>query len=229
MAKDIELLEVEEKLPSEKNEKKAVRIEKKPKDKEEPRQKDQLIALGFIICIAFLITLAVFTAINTKAVDKLTERIDAMSNGNYGGNGGGTPETPEATSYSTDDFKIIKPSDIKKESKNKTIVVLWARQSCGYCVAYAPIITEVAKKHNVTIRYIDMEQYVDMNTWEPSNVKEYQILADLTGDGEFEGYGAQIVEGTPGTMFIRDNKVIDGIIGYTEQAEVEAHFLRAGL
>ena len=72
MAKDVELLEVEEKLPSEE---KPVKIEKKPVDE---KQKEQLIALGFIICIAFLITIAAFTAINTRAVDKLTERIEAI-------------------------------------------------------------------------------------------------------------------------------------------------------
>ena len=219
MAKE-ELLEVaEEPLPSEKNE-----------TKKEGNQKEQLMSLALIVIIALLVTIGAFTAVNTKAVDKLSERVENLEKGTYGGNSntsGG--ETPEATSYSTDEFKIIKPSDIKTESKNKTIVVLWARQSCGYCVAYAPILTEVARNHKVTIRYVDMESIYDLYQDAPKDEKEYNIMYNLTGDGEYKDYGKTIVEGTPGTIFIRNNKVIGGIIGYTDSATVEAAFQSVGL
>jgi len=197
-------------------------------------QTNQVIMLLFIISIVVSIILVVYTVINIKAVDKLTERIEKIetstygTNTNGGGNNSGEP-VDQPTSYDTSSFKTIMPSDIKKESKNETIVVLWARQSCGYCVAYAPIITEVAKEHNVTIRYIDMESIVDLATWNPSNEKEYNTLKNLEGTGDFKDFAKEAIDGTPGTFFIKNNKVIYGIIGYVEKATVEDAFQKAGL
>ncbi len=197
-------------------------------------QTNQVIMLLFIISIVVSIILVVYTVINIKAVDKLTERVEKIetstygTNTNGGGNNSGEP-AEQASSYDTSSFKTIMPSDIKKESKNETIVVLWARQSCGYCVAYAPIITEVAKEHNVTLRYINMESIVDMATWNPSNEKEYNILKNLEGTGEFKDFAKEAIEGTPGTFFIKNNKIVYGIIGYVEKATVEEAFKKVGL
>ena len=195
-------------------------------------QTNQVIMLLFIISIAVSIVLIIYTVINIKSVDKLTKRVETIETHTYGSNNGGNNSgepTEQATSYDTSSFKTIMPSDIKKESKNETIVVLWARQSCGYCVAYAPILTEVAKEHNVTIRYINMESIVDMATWTPSNKKEYSILENLEGVGDFKNFAKDAIEGTPGTFFIKNNKVIYGIIGYVEKATVEDSFKQAGL
>ena len=195
------------------------------------KEKDQLIILGFIICLILIIILTAYTVINTKTIDKLVTRVENLENGTYSknGNNGEPSENPEITGYATDEFKEIMPSDIKSESKNKTIVVLWARQSCGYCVAYAPIITEVAREHNVTIRYINMESIVDMSTWEPSNEEEYKILANLEGEGEFKNFAKEAIEGTPGTYFIKNGKIINGVIGYVEKERIEEEFKKAGL
>ena len=55
-------------------------------------------------------------------------------------NKGTTTPTPtdesENSSYSTAAFDEIKGTDIAKESKGKTIVVMMGRQGCGYCAAY---------------------------------------------------------------------------------------------
>ena len=195
--------------------------------KKENVDKDQLIALGFLIIFILMGILIVYTVINTKAVDKLVNRVEELEAKLPTENNNQSEE--QIDTYSTEKFKTIMPSDIKKESQNETIVVLWARKSCGYCVAYAPIITEVADNHNVTIRYVDMESIVDLSTWEPSNVEEYNIMASLTGDGEWKNYGAKIVEGTPGTIFISKGKVIGGLIGYWENEAVEEAFKKAGL
>ncbi len=209
------------------NKNEMLKVGETPKGKPE---KDQIVILGFIICIILICILTAYTVINTKTLDKLVTRVENLENGTYSGNGNnGSEEPQEATGYSTEDFKEIKPSDIKSESKNKTIVVLWARQSCGYCVAYAPIITEVAKEHNVTIRYINMESIVDMSTWEPSNQEEYDILANLEGEGQFKTFAKEAIEGTPGTYFIKNNKIINGIIGYVEKDRLEQSFKEAGL
>ena len=198
------------------------------KNKNNPKEKDQIMVIGFIICILLIGILTAYTVINTKTLDKLITRVENLKNGTYSNNNSESEEQ-EASGYSTEEFKEIKPSDIKSESKNKTIVVLWARQSCGYCVAYAPIITEVAREHNVTIRYINMESIVDMNTWEPSNQEEYDILANLEGEGDYKTFAKEAIEGTPGTYFIKNNKIINGIIGYVEKDRLEQSFKEAGL
>ena len=204
-------------------------MEKKTKITE--KEKEQLIGLGFLICIILIGILTAYTVINTKTLDKLVKRVETLeSGGSYGENSNnGNPPSEETDGYSTEEFKEIKPSDIKNESKNKTIVVLWARQSCGYCVAYAPILTEVAREHDVTIRYINMESIVDLNTWEPSNEEEYNILAKLEGEGEFKDFAQKAIEGTPGTYFIKNGKIINGIIGYVEKDRIEEEFKKVGL
>ena len=191
--------------------------------------KDQLIALGFLISFILIGILIAYIVINTKAVDKLINRVEELENKLGTNNNNNNQEEQPLETYSTDNFKVIMPSDIKNESKDETIVVLWARKNCGYCVAYVPIISEVAEEHNVKIRYIDMASIVDLSTWEPSNVEEHNIMSSLTGDGEWQNYGAQIVDGTPGTMFIRKGKVIGGLIGYWEKGAVEEAFKKAGL
>ena len=200
------------------------------------QEKNQLIGVGFIICIILIGILTAYTIINTKSLDKLIKRVETLESSNtnqYAGQAGDSLTVfngaEQSSGYSTSDFKAIKPSDIKKESKNKTIVVFWGRQSCGYCVAYAPLLTEVAKKHDVLIRYIDMETLVDVSTWSVTNAEEYNILANLKGDGEFANFAQSAVEGTPATYFIKNNKIIYGIIGYVEQETIEKAFKEAGL
>ena len=193
----------------------------------EEKEKNQIIIIGFIIIVILIGILTAYTVINTKSLDKLIERVENLENGKT--NSSVTEPVVQADGYSTEEFKEIMPSDIKKESKNKTIVVLWARQSCGYCVAYAPLITEVAKAHDVTIRYINMENIVDLNTWSPKNIEEYDILANLEGEGEYANFAKEAIEGTPGTYFIKNGKIVNGIIGYVEKDQIEAKFNEVGL
>ena len=93
------------------------------------KEKNQLIVVGFMICFILIAILTAYTVINTKSIDKLIDKVEVLEgtrntsaySTEEGGNGGsgssGEPLTQ--TSYSTDTFKAIKPSDIKKESKNK--------------------------------------------------------------------------------------------------------------
>ncbi len=193
------------------------------------KEKEQFVILGFIICIILISILTAYTVINTRTLDKLVTRVEDLEYGKTPNKNENNSNGEEMQTYSTEEFKEIKPSDIKKESKNTTIVLLWARPSCGYCVQYVPIITEVAREHNVTIRYINMETIVDMNTWEPSNSEEYSILSNLEGEGKFKDFASEAIEGTPGTYFIKNGKIIYGIIGYVEKDTVEAAFKEAGL
>ena len=89
--------------------------------KKENVDKDQLIALGFLIIFILMGILIVYTVINTKAVDKLVNRVEELEAKLPTENNNQSEE--QIDTYSTEKFKTIMPSDIKKESQNETIVV----------------------------------------------------------------------------------------------------------
>ena len=131
-----------------------------------------------------------------------------------------------ASGYDTSDFKEITAEQIKSESKNETIVLLIARQSCGWCVKYAPIITEVAKSNNVTVRYIDLGKIIDF-TQSPAVITDkeaFETLQALSGDGEYADYGKKKMGSTPLTLFIKNGKIINAIGGYAEKETVQNVF-----
>lgn len=149
-------------------------------------------------------------------------------------NGGTSNQSQESqesvdTTYDVSKFEPIKGSEIKSESKGKTIVVLIGRQGCGYCAAYAPLITDVAEKNNVTIRYIDFTDMVDLNTGTITDEKSYNAIKNLEGDGIWEGFGEKAVSGTPYTLIIKNNKVISGVAGAGKTETIVDAFKEVGL
>ena len=142
------------------------------------------------------------------------------------------PQPQTSTSYDTSVYNIIKPSDRAKESKGKTIVLWVGRQSCGYCSMYAPYLNDALNTYGIKAYYIDLAQLVEFNVPQPyvSDEEEYGILVNLKGDGEWDGYAAEYVGGTPLTLVIKDNKVVGGLSGYTDNvANILNVFDKAGV
>lgn len=131
--------------------------------------------------------------------------------------------------YDTSSFKAITASDIKSESKSETIVLLIARQGCIYCSYYAPILTEVAKDYDITVRYIDLSTIINFNLNTITDSDSYNTLSSLTGSGEWETFAKDNITGTPLTLIIKNNKVIGGVSGYVEAEKVESAFAAAGI
>ncbi len=140
-------------------------------------------------------------------------------------------EEQTSNSYDTSAFKEITAADIESESKKNTIVVLIGRQGCGYCAAYAPIITEVAKEYNITIRYIDLAKIINFNVAQPyiEDEEAFETLTSLSGSGEWKTYASDNIGGTPLTLIIKKNKVIGGINQYVEADSIRSAFDAAGL
>ena len=152
-------------------------------------------------------------------VDSLTTALDPILN----------PEEP-VTTYETSDFKEISAKDIVNESKNQLIVVMIGRQGCGYCAMYAPILNEVGQENDVKIRYINFLDLVDMYTGEPNNQEEYNIIKNLDAVEEYKNFTEEeSLQGTPTTLFIKDNKLIFAINGYVPKEAVEEAFSEMGL
>ena len=138
-------------------------------------------------------------------------------------------EEAGGSTYDTSAFKEISAQDIASESKGKTIVVMIGRQGCGYCAAFAPIITKVAEDNDVTIRYIDFLKIVDIAAGTVTDSDAYNLIKNLDAVSEWDKFGETALKGTPNTLFIKNSKIIYGINGYHEEADVQAAFKAAGL
>ena len=138
-------------------------------------------------------------------------------------------EEAGGSTYDTSAFKEISAQDIASESKGKTIVVMIGRQGCGYCAAFAPIITQVAEDNDVTIRYIDFLKIVDIAAGTVTDSDAYNLIKNLDAVSEWDKFGETALKGTPNTLFIKNSKIIYGINGYHEEADVQAAFKAAGL
>ncbi len=156
---------------------------------------------------------------------------DTDSNGTYNNNNNSeaSSEVADDYSYDTSSFKEISAQDIASESKGKTIVVLIGRQGCGYCAAYAPIISKVAQANNVTIRYIDFLKIVDISAGTVIDSDAYNLIKNLDATSEWEKFGETALKGTPNTLFIKNSKIVYGINGYHEEADVVSAFKATGL
>lgn len=140
-----------------------------------------------------------------------------------------TQEQSETSSYDTSAFKEIKAQDIAAESKNQTIVVMIGRQGCGYCAIYAPVITEVAKKHNFTVRYIDFAKIADVNKSVLLDEDAFNLISNLDAVKEFEDAGATAMKGTPATLIIKNSKILYFIRGAASAEILENALKETGI
>lgn len=142
-----------------------------------------------------------------------------------------TQETTEESdnTYDTSAFKEISAQDIASESKNETIVVMIGRQGCGYCAMYAPIITEVAEDLGFTVRYIDFLKIVDLEQRVITDEDAYNTIKNLSATKEYEGAGEDALNGTPKTLVIKNNKIINYISGAADADTLTQQLKASGL
>lgn len=92
----------------------------------------------------------------------------------------------------------------KVENEDAFIVVI-ERAGCGYCVQYMPIVEEVANEKKIPIYYIDTDTLSteDMNELSSTN-----------------NYLKKNSWGTPTTLFMLGERIIDSIGGYVDKDTV---------
>lgn len=88
---------------------------------------------------------------------------------------------------------------------DEAFIVVIEREGCGYCTMYMPIMEEVAKEKKIPIYYID----IDDLTLEESNKLSTS-----------NSYLKKNSWGTPTTLFMLGNRVLDSIGGYDEKEAV---------
>lgn len=92
----------------------------------------------------------------------------------------------------------------KVESGDPFVVVI-ERAGCSYCVQYMPIIEDVANGYGIPLYYIDTDTL---------SSEEMEMLNNKNS------YLKRNQWGTPTTLFMLGNRVLDTINGYVEEQSV---------
>ncbi len=100
-------------------------------------------------------------------------------------------------------FNEITYSEYEEKMENDELfVVVIVKDGCGYCEMYIPIVTKVAEEYKVPINYINLTHLTD---------EEYQAIS------KSNSYLKRNNWGTPTTLFMYGDKVVDSIGGYVEE------------
>ena len=92
-----------------------------------------------------------------------------------------------------------------KVENGDAFIVIIERAGCSYCVQYMPIVEEVAKEYNIPIYYIDTDTLTEA---------EMELLENNNS------YLKRNQWGTPTTLFMLGERVLDTIGGYVEKTSV---------
>ena len=89
-----------------------------------------------------------------------------------------------------------------KVNNGDAFLVILERDGCGYCTMYMPIVEEVANEKNIPIYYIDI---ADLTSVEMSKLENNKYLKRNSNWG------------TPTTLFMLGDRVLDALGGYTDK------------
>lgn len=101
-------------------------------------------------------------------------------------------------------------SDYKKMVEDgDAFVVVIERAGCGYCQMYMPILEEYVKEKQIAVTYIDTDTLTEDEFNELSTTNKYLKKNNW---------------GTPTTLFMLGDRVIDAIGGYVEKDSIDSFF-----
>ena len=88
-------------------------------------------------------------------------------------------------------------------------VVVIERTGCSYCQMYMPIMEEVANEQGIAVTYINTDNLSEEEFNELSTKNKYLKKNQW---------------GTPTTLFMLGDRIVDSIGGYVEKESIEAFF-----
>lgn len=105
------------------------------------------------------------------------------------------------TAINADNFvEFFKGSDLK--------IIYMGREDCGYCVSFLPTLQKSLEDYDYTLHYYDINSNSDT-----ASVEKIQALDEFFK----ENYGV-----TPIVVFVKDNKVVDQLVGAVDYETVES-------
>lgn len=93
--------------------------------------------------------------------------------------------------------------------KGDAFVVVIEKTGCGYCQQYMPIMEEVAKEQKIAVTYINTDNLTEEEFNKLSTTNKYLKKNEW---------------GTPTTLFMLGDRIVDSIGGYVEKESIEAFF-----
>ena len=93
----------------------------------------------------------------------------------------------------------------EKVENGDAFIVVIERAGCSYCIQYMPIVEEVAKEKKIPLYYIDTDTL---------SQEEFNLL------GSTNSYLKRNNWGTPTTLFMLGDRVLDNIAGYVDKDSV---------
>ena len=93
-----------------------------------------------------------------------------------------------------------------KVDGGEAFIVVIEREGCMYCTMYMPVVEEVAKEKKIPLYYIDL---ADLSSSELSDLEQNNKYLKRNSDW-----------GTPTTLFMLGDRVLDALGGYTEKSGV---------
>ncbi len=155
-----------------------------------------------------VIVIVVLTGINTIVL--LTTNLNGNPSQNYKGEQG-----QPSIDYDLSAFEIVNAKDLVSKTKNKKVVVYVGRDSCGWCVEFAPVLTEATNLYKLKTLYIDIEEIFN-NVGGFKDEKAYNAMIDLDAVSGFENYMEENLGVTPMLLVMENGKIVDAQTGYQE-------------
>ncbi len=139
-----------------------------------------------------------------------------------------TTESEYNTDYDVSMFKEIKASELKKNTKDLSVVYI-GRSTCSWCAAFLPRLWEAQEEYGYKTLYIDIAKIMDFtNNGEILDQKAYNIMINLTGKN-YETYVKDNFGATPMILIMKNNKIVGAQTGYSEYEEFKKVLNEAGI
>lgn len=162
------------------------------------------------------------TAISKKSYNSLSFSIKDLKSSLEPSNGENLPEINDRptneTNYDVSKFNELDINNVLSLFEQKDLAVIYmGRESCHFCVQYVPILNAVQEELGFKTYYLDTLK-IDVTSENYDKFiakldKKYEMDGENKTLGEFyKTYGY-----TPITIIIKNGKMIDGHIGYTEK------------
>ncbi len=95
----------------------------------------------------------------------------------------------------------------KMVNNGDAFIVIIERTGCGYCQKYMPLVEEVANEKKIALNYINTDNLSEEEFNKLSTTNKYLKRNEW---------------GTPTTLFMLGDRIIDSIGGYVEKDSIEA-------
>ncbi len=146
-----------------------------------------------------------------------------FKNGTTKSNNSTTTSSDSSSTYDVSKMKEIKGSEAAKLFDQKGTQILYiGRSTCSVCVKLVPELNKVIANKNLTVNYLPLS-----SSWQTDFADLFDKLdLETTINGNKGTYGSLLKEGgyTPIVVVIKDGKMVDGFVGYRDEATITTLF-----